>query len=210
MAAGYLAEPEAPGPGMLVVHDWYGLLPHVRQLCDQLAEAGFLAMAPDLYDGRWTTDPAEAEALLEALDTREARTRLAAAADSLRGRAAPGRVGSVGFSVGRWLALLTATDGLFDATVAYYAALQPDELAAIPCPVLLQLAAVDEWDPPDTPERFAAYLREQGTPVEVRVWPDTQHSFANADVPLHAPDQADAAWSLTVEFLRRQLVPTAS
>jgi carboxymethylenebutenolidase len=208
--ADYLAEPDAPGPGVLVVHDWFGLLPHVKGLCDQLAEAGFVALAPDLYDGTSTTDPEEAARLLRALPAAPARQRLLAAAESLRGRAVPARVGGTGFSMGGWLTLLVATDGALDAVVAYYAALAPRELAPIGCPVLLQLATVDEWDPPDTPERFAAWLRDQGTPVEVRTWPATEHSFANADARPYAPEQAQEAWSLTLEFLRRHLLPTTA
>ncbi|HYY79134.1 MAG TPA: alpha/beta fold hydrolase [Actinomycetes bacterium] len=210
MASDYLAQPDAPAPGVLVVHDWYGLLPHVQDQCDQLAEAGFLALAPDLYDGASTTDPSEAERLLGALDATRARERLAAAADRLRERAAPARVGAIGYSMGGSLALLLAAAGGLDAVVGYYAALEQDELAPIDCPVLLQLAAVDEWEPPDQPERFAAWLRDKGTVVEVRTWPDTEHSFANADVALYAPDQAAEAWSLTLEFLRRHLVPTVA
>jgi carboxymethylenebutenolidase len=208
MASDYLAEPDAPGPGVLVVHDWFGLLPSVRDLCDQLAEAGFLALAPDLYEGASTTDPAEAARLMDALPADDARKRLVGAAWSLRGRAAPSRVGAVGFSMGGWVTLKAATEGAFDAVVGYYTSLELNELAPVPCPVLLQLAAVDEWEPPDTPERFATYLRDQGTQVDVRTWPGTEHSFANADARQYAPEHADAAWSLTLEFLRRHLVPT--
>ena len=209
MANEYLAEPAAPGPGVLVVHDWYGLLPHVKGLCDELAEDGFLALAPDLYDGATTTDALEAERLLDRLDAGAAQARLGAAAERLRRRAAPTRVGAVGFSMGGWHALRLAAAGRLDAVVAYYGALTPAEAAPIGCPVLLQLAAVDRWDPPDTPERFAASLREHGGTLESRTWPGTAHSFANADVAEYAPAQAADAWALTVEFLRRNLVPTA-
>ena len=78
-------------------------------------------------------------------------------------------------------------------------------VAPIPCPVLLQLAEVDEWEPPDTPERFAVELRAAGTEVEVHTWPGSEHSFANLDVPAHAPAQAAEAWAVTVAFLRRHL-----
>jgi dienelactone hydrolase len=62
-----------------------------------------------------------------------------------------------------------------------------------------------DWEPPDTPERFAVELRAAGTEVEVHAWPETGHSFANPDVPAHAPAQAAEAWAVTVAFLRRHL-----
>jgi carboxymethylenebutenolidase len=206
----FVAEPSGPPVGgVLVVHDWYGPLPHVRLACDGLADAGLLALAPDLYDGRTTTDPEEAERLMRALDTGRARARLATAADELRGRTGARRVGALGFSMGGWLALLEATTGKLDAVAAYYAALGERERAPIRCPVLLQLAEVDEWDPPDAPERFVAELRAAGTEVESHTWAGTEHSFANLDVPFHAPAPAAEAWSVTVAFLRRQLAADA-
>ena len=202
----HVAEPSGPPVGgVVVVHDWYGRLPHVRQACDDLAEAGLLALAPDLYDGRATTDPGQAERLMAALDADRARARLADATDELRARTGGRRVGALGFSMGGTLVLEAATSGRFDAAAAYYAALQPRQHRPIRCPVLLQLAEVDDWEPPDTPERFAAELRAAGTEVETHTWPGTEHSFANPDVPLHAPGPAAEAWAITVGFLRRHL-----
>jgi carboxymethylenebutenolidase len=202
----YVAEPAGPpAGGVVVVHDWFGRLPHVRLACDDLAEAGLVALAPDLYDGRTTTDPEQAEQLMGALDAGRAGARLAAAADELRGRTGGRRVGALGFSMGGSLVLLEATSGKLDAVAAYYAALEEHERAPIPCPVLLQLAEADDWEPPDTPERFAVGLRAAGTEVEVHTWPGTGHSFANRDVPAHAAAQAAEAWAVTVAFLRRHL-----
>jgi carboxymethylenebutenolidase len=199
----HVAEPSGPpAGGVLVVHDWYGRLPHVRQACDDLAEAGLLALAPDLYDGRTTT---EAERLMAALEDGRARARLADATDELRARTGGRRVGALGFSMGGTLVLQEATTGRFDAVAAYYAALLARGYPPIRCPVLLHLAEVDDWEPPDLPERFAAELRAAGTEVETHTWPGAEHSFANPDVPLHAPGPAAEAWTITVGFLRRHL-----
>jgi carboxymethylenebutenolidase len=202
----YLAEPSGPATaGVLVVHDWYGLLPHVRAACDELAAAGLAALAPDLYDGRTTTDPGQAEALMEALDNDAARARLDAATADLRERAGGGPVGGLGFSMGGFLTLLQATTGAYDAVVVYYTALDPERAAAIRCPVLLQLAEVEEFDPPEFFDGFVATLRAAGTEVRARTWPGTEHSFANRDVALHAPVQAAEAWTETIAFLRGHL-----
>jgi carboxymethylenebutenolidase len=202
----YLAEPSGPGrAGVLVAHDWYGLLPHVRTACDELAAAGLVALAPDLYDGRATTDPAQAEALMEALDDATARARLDGATADLRERTGGGPVGGLGYSLGGFQVLLQATTGAFDAVAVYYATLDEDQAAAIRCPVLLHMAEKDEFDPREAFEGFIAALEAGGTEVQSHTWPGTEHSFANRDVPLYAPSQADQAWSATVEFLGREL-----
>jgi carboxymethylenebutenolidase len=202
----YLAEPSGPGrAGVLVLHDWYGLLPHVRTACDELAAAGLVALAPDLYDGRSTTDPEQAEALMEALEDAKAQARLDAATADLRERTGGGPAGGPGLSPGGFRTLLQATTGADDAIAVYYAALDEEQAPSIRCPVLLHLAEHDEFDPPELYERFVAALRAAGTQVEARTWPGTEHSFANADVALYAPKPAAEAWSITVQFLRDHL-----
>jgi carboxymethylenebutenolidase len=205
--SGYLSEPESPGPAVIVVHDYFGALPHIRERCDELALAGFTALAPDLFDGRTTRDPARAQSLFAQLDVPRARTLLTAAARQLLAhpKVAPERVGAVGFSAGGWLALLVATEGVFEAVVAYYAALGPGEQAPIPCPVRLHFAEFDEWDPPDLPAVFASGLLAAGTLVVESTWPGTQHGFANDDVEEFAAGPAARAWAETVGFLARHL-----
>jgi carboxymethylenebutenolidase len=202
----YLAEPpRAAGAGVVAVHDWYGLLPHVRAASDELAAAGLVTLAPDLYDGRTATDPAQAEALMEGMDKAAARARLDEAVATLRDRVGGGPVGVLGWSLGGMFALLHATTGNVDAAAVYYAALDADDAAKIRCPVLLHLAETDEFDPPEFYDGFVTALRAAGTEVEVHTWPGTEHSFANRDVALHAPDAAAEAWSITVGFLRDRL-----
>ena len=207
----YLAEPSGAAgsaggrAGVLVVHDWYGLLPHVRTVCDELAATGLVAVAPDLYDGRTASDPEQAEALMETLDSAQVKAQLDAATADLRQRTGGGPVGGLGWAMGGFRVLLQATTGAFDAVVAYYAALDEEGAASIHCPVLLHLAEEDEFDPPEYFEAFIAALKAGGTEVEVNTWPGTRHSFANRDVPLYAPAQADQARSATVEFLGRHL-----
>jgi carboxymethylenebutenolidase len=203
----YLAEP--PGParaGVLVVHDWYGRLPHVRAVCDELAAAGLVALAPDLYGGRTAADPEQAEALANALDRAAVPGRLDEALKMLRARVGGGPAGVLGWSLGGMFALDRATTGNVNAAAIYYAFLEEDDAALLRCPVLLHRAETDEFDPPEYYEQFEAALRAAGTQVEVHTWPGTEHSFANRDVPLHTPEQAAEAWSITVGFLRRHLL----
>src|SRR4029453_14601889 len=97
----YLAQPSGTAPaGVLVAHDWYGLLPHVRTACDELAKAGLVALAPAFYDGRPPTAPEQAEALMQAMEAAKAQARLDAATADLRERTGGGPVGGPRFSMG--------------------------------------------------------------------------------------------------------------
>jgi carboxymethylenebutenolidase len=197
---GYLAEASQPRAAVVVAHDWYGHLPHLRQRCDLLAASGLSALAPDLYDGRTTSDPAEAESLFRALDVDLARDRLLAAVAHLR-RLGAARVGIIGYSMGGWLALLLSASGVVEALVAYYAALEPEEWSPIPCPVQLHLAEIDDWDPPEAPEAYAEWLHASGTRLETHRYPAARHGFANGDLPAFHAGLADLAWTRTVRFL---------
>ena len=207
----HLAEPSAPArAGVVVVHDWYGQLPHVRAAADELAAAGLVAVAPDLYDGRTATDPGQAGSLAGEMNRAAARGRLKEAITMARARAGGGPVGVLGWSLGGSYAVGLATSGDVDAAVLYYAAGDEDDAAKLRCPVLLHLAETDEFDPPEFYEGFVTALRAAGTEVEVHTWPGTEHSFANRDVALHAPEQAAEAWSITVRFLRDHLLGAAA
>jgi carboxymethylenebutenolidase len=222
--AGYLAKPSdparaggsgglkasPPGAGGVVVHDWYGQLPHVRAVADELAAAGLTALAVDLYDGRTATDPGQAEQLAGQMDRAAAPGRLDEAVTTLKARTGGGPVGVLGWSLGGMWAVDLATRGAVDAAAIYYAAGDEDDAARIRCPVLLQLAESDEFDPPEFYEGFVTALRAAGTEVEVHTWPGTEHSFANRDVALHVPDGAAEAWSVTVRFLRDHLLGAAA
>jgi len=202
----YLAEPSGPArAGVVVVHDWYGQLPHVRAIADELAAAGLVAAVPDLYDGRTTTNPGQAESLAGEMDRAAAPGRLEEAVTALKARVDGGPVGVLGWSLGGMWAVDLATRGDIAAAAIYYAAGDEDDAAKIHCPVLLHLAENDEFDPPEFYEGFVTALRSAGTEVEVHTWPGTEHSFANRDVALYAPAQAEQAWSATVEFLRDRL-----
>jgi carboxymethylenebutenolidase len=202
---GYLAEPRDGGPGVLLVHDYYGLLPSVREQADALAAAGFVALAPDLYDGRVAAADDEAERLMDELEVAPARKLLGTAIDWLHARAGGRRVGAVGFSMGGWFALTEATTGRLDAIVAYYATLDPKGARSLACPLLLQLAENDEWPADSTPERFLEGVRGHGEAEDV-TYPGTEHSFANSGIAArYSAEAADAAWDRTIDFLQRRL-----
>lgn len=203
---GYLSEPPRAGPGVLVVHDEHGLLPHVRQRCDWLAEAGFVALAVDLYDGRVARTPEDAARLAGGLDLIRSRGLLATAATQLlaRPKVRPQRVGAIGFGLGGRLALLTATTGTLDTVVAFYAVLSPTERALVPCPTLLHLTGGPS-EQSDEARGFVRDLRTSGTEVTVRTWSGVPPGFANADRPAYREPVTVAAWVETTGYLAGHL-----
>src|SRR3954466_13554217 len=99
-ASGYLAVPESgSGPGVIVIQEWWGLVPHITDVCDRFAAEGFVALAPDLYHGQTTTEPDEAGKLMMALNLEQAATDMGGAIDHLLGRdeVTSAGVGVVGF-----------------------------------------------------------------------------------------------------------------
>jgi len=171
-----------PGrPLVVLLHDWYGRTPGLEPFAQALAHQGFRVAVPDFYGGFCTVDPADAEALMGALDLAEA---LAIVDDIVSDARSEGseRVGLLGFSMGGWLALLHAQGGSADAVVAYYATLEPEEHGVVPSPVLLHLAEMDEWGDGGDPESFIDRLKDHGTPVASHTYIGTEHSFANASI----------------------------
>lgn len=201
----YVAEPRGePAARVLIIPDAYGLLPHVRFMCDELADVGFVAMVPDLHQGSSAKSAREAERLREQLSLTHAERVLAAA---LRGFAYMGHVESpraaIGFSMGAGFAFGLAARGDAQAAVAYYGVPRAEDRVRIRTPVLIHWAETDEWPDQDSPQRIVAALEQHGASVEEHTYPGTRHSFANADLEAFDLDAAEAAWQTTVEFLRR-------
>ncbi len=195
---------EPGSPLVLLVHDYFGRLPALEEYAHALAQSGFRVVVPDLYDGVATVDSDVAEDLMDRLDV---GMSLALLDDIITAEHDEGsrRVGTVGFSMGGWLALLHAQGGAVDAVVAYYATLGPAQHGVIPCPVLLNLAENDEWGQDEDPESFVDRLKDHGTPVSDFSYVATGHSFANAGVAAFSAPAAALAFARTRGFLEDQL-----
>src|SRR5450432_2692439 len=92
---GYLAVPTAgTGPGVVVIQEWWGLVPHIKDVCERFAAAGFVALAPDLYRGKQVSEPDEAGKEMMALQLDRAGQDMSGAVDELRRRSGATRWGS--------------------------------------------------------------------------------------------------------------------
>jgi carboxymethylenebutenolidase len=210
----YQARPQGEGavPAVLVVHEWWGLNDHIRDVADRLAREGFRALAPDLFDGRVTKDAQEAAAMMAALDQKEAVGKLSAVVDSIGANAGSG-TGVLGFCMGGSYTLeLTARDGRIRAAVPFYGQVPGDEvLAGLRAPVLFFAAGRDQWITREETGRLAAYLRRAGLPGEVVRYADADHAFFNdTREGVYRADLAQDAWKRAVAFLKQHLGAAAT
>jgi carboxymethylenebutenolidase len=210
---GYLAVPAAgSGPGVLVLHAWWGLTPFFTSVCDRLAAEGFVVLAPDLHDGQTATTAEEAEALVKLAEgPNQARTQALATSALAQLRAHPAvrgtGVGVMGFSFGAAWAITLATQAPQDvaAVVLFYGTYVPDfsETRAV---FQGHFAEHDEWEPAEGVQALEAALSSAGREVTFHTYPDTGHWFFESDRPdAFQAEAAALAWARTLDFLRRAL-----
>ena len=212
-ATGYLAEP-ATGTGvpLVVIQEWWGLVPHIIDVCDRFAAEGFLALAPDLYRGESTTEPDEAGKLMMALNMAQAAKDLSGAVDEVSLRSGGDRVGITGFCMGGGLALVAATQrpDKIKACVPWYGLIpwpdaQPD-WGRLDAAVLGHYAEDDGFFTPAKAEELGDDLRRLGKDVEIVIHPGVDHAFFNDTRPeVYNAEQAGLAWQQTVGFLLTNL-----
>jgi carboxymethylenebutenolidase len=206
---GYLATPPGdPGPGVIVIHECWGLVPHIRTVADRLAEAGFAALAPDLYHGAQAAEPIRAGKLLMGMAMDRAAEDLAGAAGYLADLpAVDGGIGTVGFGAGGSLALWSATlSDRIAATVAFYPTLpwermRPDWSRYAGRAAVIHASAEDSGIP-----AAKRAIEEAGGTVTLYDYPGTGHAFFDDDRPEVFDRQASAtAWARTLELFRTRL-----
>jgi carboxymethylenebutenolidase len=189
------------------LHPWWGLNDTIRGVCTRLAEAGYVAYAPDLYHGQLAITIAEAESLSNALDAEQARTDVAAAVEYLGRRADPGNIAVIGFSLGAYFALNISTT-LPDriGTVVLFYGTGPVDFTASRAAYLGHFAEADPYEPAEYVNGLEAALREAGCPVAFYRYPGVGHWFFEPD-RADAYDEAAAAlaWERTLAFLRNTL-----
>ena len=216
-AGGYLAIPDGGrGPGVVVLQEWWGLVPQIKGVCDRLASEGFVALAPDLYHGEMAehTEMDRAGELMTSLPPDRAARDMSAAVDHLLSldTTTGDAVGVTGFCMGGMLSLLIAArEGVRVAAAApFYGAPLGDsapDWSGLTAAVEGHLAENDDFFPPEAVNALGAELRGAGRDVVFHVYEGTGHGFANEENPLGAWDEAAAAmaWARTVAFLGAHL-----
>lgn len=211
-AEGYLVTPpSAVGAGVLVLQEWWGLVDHIKDVTDRMAGEGFVALAPDLFHGKQTKSPNEAEKLFMALNIAETSKDLRSAADYLlaMGEVEPRKLGVMGFCMGGQLALYAACEypDRISAVVDFYG-VHPDvkpKLDQLRAPLLAHFATRDKNVPEGRARALVESLRTGGKDVEAHFY-TADHAFFNDTRPeVHDADAARLAWDRTVDFFRRTL-----
>ncbi len=213
MAPGYLAQPDddQPHAGLVVIQEWWGLVPHIKDVAERFAHQGFTALAPDLYHGQAAAEPDEARKLAMALDANRAVQEIAAAARYLKKAATvePKKIGVVGWCLGGGLSLSTAAyhGDLIGAAVAFYGRpLTAGDTAKLGVPVMGLYAEHDHGIPVAAVRAFEDELEKHNVPHEVHLYPETQHAFFNDTRPLiYNAAAAQDAWQKTLAWFRTHL-----
>ena len=210
--SGYLAKPASgTGPGVIVIQEWWGLVPHIEDVTDRFAKEGFFALAPDLYHGEKATGPDQAGKLMMALDIDHAEKDLAGAIDYLASQpgVTGGKVGTVGFCMGGALSLFAASkNAAVGACVVFYGGhpkVQPD-LPNLKAPVLGIWAGKDGFVTPEVVKGLDQQLTQLGKPHEFHTYPNADHAFFNdTRKEVYDPSASADAWQKTLTFLRQHL-----
>jgi carboxymethylenebutenolidase len=206
----YLATPASgKGPGVIVIQEWWGLVGHIKKVCDRFAAEGFTALAPDMYHGQTADEPDGAGKLFMALNIGRAEKDLRGAMTYLLAQSSTKKLGAVGFCMGGQLALFAATlNPSVGACVDFYGIhpnVKPD-YSKLSGPVLGLFAEKDGFVTPQVAKDTDAAIKKAGKQSEIHIYPGVDHAFFNderADV-YNKPAAADA-WKRTLTFFRQHL-----
>ena len=207
---GYLATP-APGkgPGVIVIQEWWGLVPHIKTVADRFAAEGFTALAPDMYHGKTASEPDGAGKLFMALNIAQAEKDLQGATKYLTAHSSTTKVGVVGFCMGGQLALFAATlDPSIGACVNFYGIhpnVKPD-YRKLSGPVLGLYAEKDGFVTPDVAKGVDKAIKDAGKQTEIHIYPGVDHAFFNdTNTAAYNKTAADDAWKRTLTLFRQHL-----
>jgi carboxymethylenebutenolidase len=202
----FISGDAAPGPGVLVLHSFWGLTPSVKSLCDDLADHGFTVLAPDINFGELPGSQQEALDHLGKADPNRLASLVLSSAKLLHEKSGDGPIGIVGFGMGGSLALWASVRlaDLVGAAISFYGSQQID-FAGARASYRIHLAADDEYVSDDEAAFMEATMRLEDLDVEVNEYPGTRHGFAEPDGDTFDPDAFDRAWARTLAFLDERL-----
>jgi len=203
----YAPEGKGPFPGIVVIHEWWGLNDWVKEQASKLSDQGYVALAIDLYRGKVATTPDEAHELMRGLPEDRAARDLHAAFEFLKSQpnVKKDRMASIGWCMGGGYSLDVALQEptLTAAVINYgHLASDPASLKKINAAILGLFGGQDRGIPPEDVKKFEQSLKQQGKKVEVVIYPNAGHAFENPhNKDGYRADDAADAWKRTVKFL---------
>jgi carboxymethylenebutenolidase len=207
----YMPAGKGPFPGIIVIHEYWGLNDWVKEQASKLADQGYAALAIDLYRGKVGTTPEEAHEIMRGVPEDRAQRDLGAAFDYLASQpnVKRNRIGAIGWCMGGGYSLDVAlAEPTLAADVINYGhlATDPEALKKINAPILGLFGGQDKGITPADVHKFESQMKQLGKPVDVKIYDDAGHAFENPSnkAGYRAEDAADA-WQRTVAFLADNL-----
>jgi carboxymethylenebutenolidase len=206
---GYYVAPRGNGdyPGIILIHEWWGLNTQMRQTADTLANQGYRVLAVDLYNGKVATTQEEAMQLVGQVNQGQALANMQAALGFLEDHGAQ-TVGSWGYCFGGGQSANLALSGTdVDATVIYYGTVPTNasQVTKVDAPVFMVYGDQDTNTPASSAQQFKELLEDEGVDAELVVYEGVGHAFANPSNPGHDEEKTQDAWNKTLEFLNDTL-----
>ena len=209
-AMGVVAMPaKLPAPAVLLIHEWWGLNDQIKSVAAEFAKQGYIALAVDMYGGKYASDRDGAKALMSALDPKAGTEQLVTLIDWLKNhKDGTGKVGTVGWCFGGGWSLNASIATPVDATVIYYGRCNKsaDELATLNSPVLGHFGTLDKSINAEMVGGFEAAMKQAGKTDLTVHWYDANHAFANPTGARYDEEDANLAWQRTLDFYQRHLM----
>jgi carboxymethylenebutenolidase len=207
---GYVSTPPSGrGPGVLVLHAWWGLNETIKDFCNRLSQQGYVAFAPDLYNGKLASTIAEAETLSNQLDGQQATSIIRQSADFLwsHDQVGEGGLGVIGFSLGAYFALNLSADDpdRIKAVVVFYGTGSAD-FKNSNAAYLGHFAEIDPYEPAEYVDHLENELLSSGQEATLYRYEDVGHWFFESDrLDAYNPETSQLAWDRTISFLKKHL-----
>lgn len=208
---GFLARPKESGfyPGVVMIHEWWGLNDNVKEMAKILAKEGYIVFAVDLYNGEVVKDSTKARELATAVrqNPEQAVATMKQVVKYLKENHDVQKIASLGWCFGGQQSLNLSLNEKMDATVIYYGHLVEDkeQLAKISGPVLGIFGAEDTSITVESVKNFDTALNSLGIENSIHIYPNVGHAFANPSGSNYAPDETRDAWKKTTAFLKANL-----
>jgi carboxymethylenebutenolidase len=209
---GFLAKPIEPGryPAVIIIHEIWGLVDHIKDLSSRLAQEGYVALAVDLFDGKTVSKLEEGLGLREKFSEEKILEDLNGGYDFLKTQdhVNPKLIGSIGFCMGGGLSLLLAcyNKELAAAVVFYGRNPSPlDLVKKIQCPVLGNYAGEDMIMTESDVNLLRQALTKYGKIFDIKIYPGAPHAFFNDTRDSYRPEAAKDAWDRTLKFFNKHL-----
>ena len=213
-AYAFMAQPDddARHPGVVLIQEWWGIEPHIRDLAQKLAAGGFVVAVPDLYHGKIATEPNDAQRMTMMIrgNVDRAAREIIGALDTLKAmpNVEPKKPGLIGFCIGGFMAYVVASRYPdLGAVVSFYGAgydPTPAEVAKVNAPVLAIYGSKDQSIPPDQIKKIQQLYKAAGKDLTVKIY-IASHAFINPAHGMGNEKAAAEAWPLAVNFLKQHL-----